>query len=273
MEQEDTRELTLYDFECEKSIYNILVVEDSKFFNNAVKSELTSDGHTVTQAFTLKEASSFIETMDFDFILLDLILPDGEGDEIIDSLPKDKRSKVIVLSADEDSERRDYIFKSGILDYFSKSNPFHLIMQDIKKLMCNIDQNSFINILIVDDSSFIRRALKSILIPKKFNIYEAKSAKDGLKILHNTEIHLLLLDYEMPEINGMQMLAKVKANRKFLELPVMMLSGSNNQSLISTSLKHGACDFIKKPYVTEELLLKIDLHVKEYINRKKNQTK
>lgn len=116
MKQDDTRESTLYDFDCQKINYKILVVEDSKFFNNAVTNDLTSNGHIVTQAFTLQEANHFIDKVEYDFILLDLILPDGEGDEIIDSMPAELRSKVIVLSGDEDVQRREYIFKAGILD-------------------------------------------------------------------------------------------------------------------------------------------------------------
>ena len=271
--ENDTREKTLYNFECKNTSYKILVVEDSKFFNNAVTNDLISEGHLVTQAFTLHEANELIGSNDFDFIILDLILPDGEGDEIIDAMPKDFRSKVIVLSGDEDSQRRDYIFKSGVLDYFSKSNVFHLIMEDIKNLICNVELNSFMNILIVDDSSFMRRMLKGVLSPKRFNIYEARSAKDGLEILKNNEIHLVLLDYEMPEMNGAQMLEKIKKNRKFLELPVIILSGNENQDVIARVLKHGASDFIKKPFATEELLLKCDLHIKEYINFKRLKQK
>ena len=273
MKQIDTREVTLYNFECKKVNYKILVVEDSKLFNKAITSEFKKDGHTITQAFTLQEAKNFIDTMDFDFILLDLILPDGEGDEIIDSMPKELRSKVIVLSGDDDAQRRDYIFKAGVLDYFSKLNSFHLIMSDIKNLMCTVEQNSFINILIVDDSSFMRRALRSVLAPKRFNIFEASGAKTGLEILQETEIHLVLLDYEMPDMNGAQMLDKIKKNKNYLNLPVIMLSGNYQDDVISRVLKHGACDFIKKPYVTEELLLKCDLHIKEHINVKRIKQK
>jgi len=271
LKKKDTKESTLYN--CIKVNYKILVVEDSKFFNNAVTKDLVSHGHKITQAFTLQEANEFIDKIEFDFILLDLILPDGEGDEIIDSMPKELRSKVIVLSGDEDSQRRDYIFKAGVLDYFSKSNPFHMIMDDIRNLLCTIEQNSFMNILLVDDSSFMRRVLKGILAPKRFNIYEAAGAKAGLEILKDVDIHLVLLDYEMPDINGAQMLEKIKRNRKFLDLPVIMLSGSNNEDVIARVLKHGACDFIKKPYVTEELLLKCDLQINNYISVKRIKQK
>jgi len=260
-------------FTDESKNHKILVVEDSEFFNKAVTKSLLADGCDVVQAFTMKEAIEHLESNKFDYILLDLILPDGEGDEIIDMLPKTIRSKVIVLSGDNDVERREHIFKSGVLDYFSKSNPFHLIMDDIKSLIKTIEQNSYINIMIVDDSSFLRKMLKAALAPRKFNIYEAKSAKEGLDLLKTNEINLILLDYEMPEMNGLEMLEKIKKNSKFLELPVIMLSGNSEKENVARALKHGASDYITKPFANEELILKCDLHVKAYLNLKQLQYK
>jgi len=192
---------------------------------------------------------------------------------MIEILSKELRAKVIVLSGNDDVQRRDYLFKSGVLDYFSKTNPFHLIMQDIKNLICTIEQNSYINVMLVDDSSFIRKMLKGVLAPKRFNIFEASSAKEGLEILKKEDIHLVLLDYEMPDMDGAQMLERIKKDIKFLELPIIMLSGNSDKEVIARVLKHGASDFIKKPFSNEELLLKCDLHVKDYINVKRMKHK
>ncbi len=255
--------------DCNNIQYNILVVDDSKVFNQKITDSLVEFGHNITQAFTLTDAKNFIENNEYDFILLDLILPDGEGDQLIDTLSMELKSKIIVLSGDEDSQRRNYIFESGILDYFSKTNPINLILEDIKKLLCVVGENKNINILIVDDSSFMRKALKNILIPKRYNIFEAKDAQDGLGVLEKEEIHLLLLDYEMPGMDGASMLEKIKQEQKFLELPVIMLSGSADKNLVARILKHGASDFIKKPFIAEELLLKCDLQVKQYLNIKR----
>ena len=272
-ESDNSRESTAYSFECKTDKFRILVVEDSKFFSTVVKKDLVSHGHEVLQAFTLAEAIEYIENEEFDFIILDLILPDGEGDEIIDSLPKTLRSKVIVLTGDEDLQRRDYIFQSGVLDYFSKTSSFSMIMEDIRELMCVVQHNSLLNILLIDDSSFMRRTLNNIIVPKRFNIYEAQDAAKGFEVLKNTEIHLILLDYEMPGMDGAEMLEQIKKNQKYMNIPIIMLSGTQNNDVVARVLKHGASDFIKKPFVTEELLLKVDLHIRAYINHKRIKQK
>jgi len=255
-----------YDTVCDKKQYKILVVDDSKTFNEKIKDGLTLLGHKITQTYSLRGAETYIKNEEFDFIILDLILPDGEGNELIDTLSKEEKSKVIVLSGDNDHQRRNHIFEAGILDYFSKSNPTHKIIDDIKKLLCTVQINSEINILLVDDSSFMRKMLSNILTPKKFNIIEAINGEDGLEALETNEIHLIILDYEMPIMDGISFIEKVKSKIAYLDLPIIMLSGNDNKNVIARALKNGASDFLKKPFATEELLLKCDLHVKNYLN-------
>jgi signal transduction histidine kinase len=195
-----------------------------------------------------------------------LILPDGEGDEIIRMVPSHIKTKIIVLSGDTDLQRRNHIFESGILDYFSKSNPTHLLIDDLNNLFYNVSKNSSINILIVDDSSFMRKLLKNTLLPKRYNIIEAKDAQDGLEKLNNNKVDLILLDLELPGIHGAEMLEIIKKQPKYLELPIIILSSNDSKDVVARVLKHGARDFIKKPFITEELLLKCDLQIRDYLN-------
>jgi DNA-binding response OmpR family regulator len=257
---------SIYNFECEEESYKILVVEDSKFFNNMLSKALKKENHRIWQAFTLSEALECISKLEFDYVLLDLILPDGDGEEIIEALPQNIKSKVVVLSGNEDIDRRNYLFETGILDYISKLNPFALIMKEILELFCSVSRNQYINILLVDDSKFILSILSKLLRNKNFNVFEAISADDGFDIIQKNEIHLLLLDYEMPDINGAEMLEKLRKDPKYLELPIVMLSSNNNKDVIARVLKNGANDFISKPFENEELLLKCNLQIKQYIN-------
>lgn len=246
--------------------YKILIIEDSKFFSKLLAKSLSKNGHHTAQAYSLREGMEQLDTKSFDYIILDLILPDGEGDQVIDALPKNIRHKVIVLSASNDIQRRDYLFEAGILDYFSKSNPLEMILKDINDLLYELKYNPRINILVVDDSAFMRRMIKNSLAPKRYNIFEANCAETGLEILKNNNINLLLLDYEMPNTNGAMMLEKIKSQTNFLSLPVIMISSKNDKDIIARVLKHGANDFIHKPFSTEELLLKCNLQIKAHIH-------
>jgi len=69
------------------------------------------------------------------------------------------------------------------------------------------------------------------------------------------------------------MLEAIKQDVKYFDLPVLMISSSDDEDTIARVLKHGACDFIKKPFVTEELILKCDFQVRNYINILQNKHK
>ena len=244
----------------------MLIIEDSKTFNNMLKRLFKNLADEIIQAFSFMEAEEYLENKEFDFIILDLILPDGEGEDLIEFLPKDLRAKTIVLSGDDDVERRNHLFKMGILDYFSKLNPMGLILEDIKKLIISIEKNKNINLLVIDDSRFMRRNIKNLLYPRKYNLFMAESAEEGLAILKEEDIHLVLLDVELPGISGINFIEIMKKNQKFIDIPVIALSSNDSPHIVARLLKHGANDFIKKPYIPEQLILKCDLHVRNYLN-------
>jgi len=246
--------------------YRILIIEDSKTFNNMLKRALKSISSEIVQAFSFMEAEEYVENEDFDFIFLDLILPDGEGEDLIDMLPRRLRNKTIVLSGDDDIQKRAHLFELGILDYFSKLTPMNLILHDIKKLIFSLEENKKINVLIIDDSSFMRKKMKNILSARRYNILLAESAKEGFDILYENDIHLILLDIELGEMSGTEFLEDIKQNKEYLHIPVIAISGNDSPHIVARLLKHGAGDFIKKPFIVEQLILKCELHIQNYKN-------
>ena len=76
---------------------SVLIVDDSKMMNNGLTRSLHEDAHEVTQAYSLADAISAIQAKEFDYILLDLILPDGDGEMLLPFVQK-KKSRVIVLT-------------------------------------------------------------------------------------------------------------------------------------------------------------------------------
>ena len=242
----------------------LLIVEDSKTYNNTLLALLRKPNYEILQAFTLKEAKEILsKNSDISYILLDLILPDGEGDELIMDLTsqKDFNPKIIVLSGNHDIQRRNYLFENGVVDYFSKDTSLNILVNDIHKLIDKLKNNKEKNILVVDDSTFVLKSITDILSKKEYSILTAKDGLAALDVLNkNPNIDLIFLDLEMPNMNGIEFLENVKIQPKFKDIPILMLSSSNNRENYARVLKHGAIDFIKKPFLAEEILLKADLH-------------
>ena len=144
----------------------ILVIEDSKTFNNFISTLLQQYRYDISQAYSLKESIDFLAIGSFDFILLDLNLPDAQGEYLIDTIKEKTDTKIIVMTGDENTNQRDEYFQKGIIDYFIKTTPIQIIASNIHSLIQTISNSKSSNILTIDDSSFVRNLLKSVTMNK-----------------------------------------------------------------------------------------------------------
>ncbi|EDZ63765.1 response regulator receiver (CheY-like & PAS domain) modulated metal dependent phosphohydrolase [Sulfurimonas gotlandica GD1] len=242
--------------------YKILIVEDTEFINNSVLKTLSRFHYSCDQAFTVKEATDKVKLKEYDFVLLDLNLPDGSGLKLLDETEYLTKAKIIILTAETDVEQREDLFKNGILDYIVKDKYFNSGVSDISKTIKELELNKNSNILVVDDSSFLQTYIGKLLGVRNYNIIHAISAEVGLEKLESHHVNLIILDMQLPGINGLELLKRIRKNKNFSDIPVIMLSGSSTAELVRDSLKAGASDFIHKPFNAEELILKADIEIK-----------
>ena len=237
----------------------ILIVEDSKMISNILKTKLEEFGYKTDRSFTLKEAKNLIQENEYMLILLDLHLPDGEGYELIDDIHDITNTKVIVLTSINEEQLREELFRYGILDYIIKDKNFIYSIYEIHKTLQRVKMLSNRKILIVDDSSFIIKQVKTVLHPRNYIVHAAKTAQEGFEVLKNESIDLIVLDMELPDMHGLEVLEKIRKNISYINIPIIALSGTLTHDVIRKILKSGGNDFIRKPFIVEEFILKIDL--------------
>lgn len=111
-------------------------------------------------------------------------------------------------------------------------------------------------ILIVDDESKIRRLVAQNLELEGFDVQTASDGNQALEVLLRSpdRADLILLDLMMPEMDGMEMLKRL---RKFSDVPVIILSAKDERPTIIEGFREGADDFVAKPFYIEELLERI----------------
>jgi len=240
---------------------NILVIEDSKTINNIIHKELTSLNFKVSQAFTFADAKEFLATKKYQLIILDLHLPDGEGSELIAHIQSLTKTKVVVLTSTQDEELREELFGYGILDYIIKDTNLLYSIQEIVKIINTITLKAKEKILIIDDSKFICKQVRTILEPRNYVVKSAFNAGSGLEKLQKEHFNLIILDMELPDMHGIKVLELIRKESQLLSIPVIVLSGTSTPEIIRNVLKNGANDFLKKPFVFEEFILKIDLWI------------
>lgn len=244
---------------------NILVAENAKLLSNIISTELKKNNYNCTQVFSLKEIEYEVSIQNYDYIILNLYLPDAEEKDLIINVKKITNSKIIVLTSKDNDELRDYLFKYGIIDYLNKEN-IEQTIKNIDKLITHIEKNNKSNILIIEDSNIIRAQEAEVLRQRNYNIFESETGKDGIKIFEKENIDLVILDLELNDMNGLKILEQIK--KKNPNVPVLMVSGTGNATSISKSLKNGASDFMRKPIIFEEFLLKTDMLI-DYFRKSK----
>lgn len=114
-------------------------------------------------------------------------------------------------------------------------------------------------ILTVDDSTTIRRIVKRALEEQGLEVFEAADGAAGLKVLeeHLSKIQLVILDWNMPGMTGIEVLKAIKANPATKDVVVMMLTSEADQNFVAEALKAGAQNYLTKPFDAKMLNLKI----------------
>ena len=104
-------------------------------------------------------------------------------------------------------------------------------------------------ILVVDDSRIMRNIVKNTFAALKIPclFLEAENGKKAYQLLENNKISLVLLDWNMPEMNGMDFLKKVRAMPDYKELPIIMVTSEAAKYNVVEALQNGATDYIIKP--------------------------
>ena len=117
-----------------------------------------------------------------------------------------------------------------------------------------------LNVLIVDDSAAIRKILVRVLsqtdLPIK-KLHEANDGSEALKILEDNEVSLVLSDINMPNVDGIELLTRIRATPKWKQLSVVMITTEGSQAKVMEAVQLGAKGYVRKPFTAEQIKEKV----------------
>ena len=117
-------------------------------------------------------------------------------------------------------------------------------------------------ILIVDDNPNNLKVVAGVLKGAGFDFRMAKSGQSALNILEKTKPDLILLDIQMPEMDGFETCKIIKQDEVNSKIPIIYLTANTDSESIRKAFKSGGVDFVTKPFKSEELLARIETHIK-----------
>ncbi len=114
-------------------------------------------------------------------------------------------------------------------------------------------------VLSVDDSSMVRKIIKGAVEVLDGELLEASDGIEALELLEEEykSVDLILLDWNMPRLDGMEVLKRLKGDRRFRSIPVMMVTTESERENIVRAIQHGAVHYLVKPFTIEELIKRI----------------
>jgi sigma-B regulation protein RsbU (phosphoserine phosphatase) len=116
-------------------------------------------------------------------------------------------------------------------------------------------------VLVIDDEASIRSLMKKILSRAGYTVFTASGGRESIELLETIVVDLIILDMNMPDMNGLEVL-KYLRSKHITGKPVLMMSGVPDSELRAESYKLGAYDFITKPEQTEVMLKRIENGIK-----------
>jgi two-component system chemotaxis response regulator CheY len=110
------------------------------------------------------------------------------------------------------------------------------------------------NILIVEDSATTRALIRAVIEDMEdFNIVEAGSGFEALKLLPTQEFNLVITDVNMPDINGLELIHFIKSNPRYSHIPLIIVSTERSEEDKKRGIALGAMSYITKPFKAQEL--------------------
>ncbi|HEY1204763.1 MAG: response regulator [Bryobacteraceae bacterium] len=118
-----------------------------------------------------------------------------------------------------------------------------------------------LDVLIVDDSAAIRKIVQRVLRQAELplgQIYEAGDGLEALKTLDSQHVDLVLADINMPNMDGLQLLERIKTSETWKHLPVVMVTTEGSESKVMSAAKMGAVGYVRKPFSAEQFRQTLD---------------
>jgi|SRR5579872_1473302 DNA-binding response OmpR family regulator len=113
------------------------------------------------------------------------------------------------------------------------------------------------NILVIDDDDIMLKAIKNILNKDGFNVVTATDGKEAFDLLEHTIYDIVITDLMLPHANGLEVVGKLRNNTANRNVGIIVVSSVGNEETITEAFRLGADDYLKKPIMAGELLMRI----------------
>ena len=223
----------------------VLVVDDDDAFRGLMRAQLSSAGYAVFDARDAASALHIARTAHPDVITVDLLMPDIDGWTLIDRLRQEAalaEIPIVVVSGASDVKTDGRLPLD--VSVVAKGEGSERLLREIGLALAG---RRGATILVAEDDADLRGVLTASLTRNGHHVIPARDGAEALAAIDRHKVDLLVLDLVMPNIDGFEVLARLKEIRRGVTIPVIVVSGADRSSNELQALRLGANVYLTKP--------------------------
>lgn len=231
---------------------SVLIVDDSLTIRMDLVEAFTAGGFHTLPCATLAEARQVLGRGPVAVVVLDVLLPDGDGIELLKELrasPTGATAIVLMLSTEADVKDRVRGLRTGADEYVGKPYEAGYVVAKARELLRarrtrrGMEQPT---VLVIDDSVTFREQLREALEAAGYAVLVAGSGEEGLRLAAGQRPHAIVVDGMLPGIDGATVIRRVRLDVALRSVPCVLLTGSEDKGAELLALDAGADGYVRK---------------------------
>ena len=251
----------------------VVIVEDDKNFSSILQDYARDHGYRSVIVYEGTKAVETIKEHRPDAVILDIMLPGKDGWQILKELkasPETAQIPVHLMSAGEAAENK--VKREGAISFMKKP----IDAGALDKLFADIVQETgeqFTQILLVEDHKAQSQALRDLMVSNGITVDQAYDGAEALKMLDKKQYQCVILDLNLPDISGLDLLDKIKADDRFISLPVIINTAMElDNASVSRLMKYADAMVVKTNKSSDRLIDEVNLFLNKVSEENPIQT-
>jgi PAS domain S-box-containing protein len=231
---------------------SVLVVDDSLTIRMDLTEALIGAGLNAVPCSTVAEARGALAQEQFSLIILDVLLPDGDGVELLKEIrgtPSHKGTAVMLLSTEAEVRDRVRGLTTGADEYIGKPYDTNYIVARARELLRRgqpVTAPPQTTILVIDDSATFREELRHALEAASYRVLTASTGDEGLRVAAHARPTAIIVDGMLPGIDGATVVRHIRLDTALRRTPCLLLTASEDRGAEVHALDAGADAFVRK---------------------------
>jgi two-component system NtrC family sensor kinase len=240
----------------------VLIVDDSLTVRMDLHEAFVADGFESVLCATGAEARAAFAATRFDVAVLDVMLPDADGVELLRELrarPGIGNTPTVLLSSEAEVRDRLHGLRTGADEYVGKPYDAGYVVARTRELLGDapLSADARPTVLVIDDSLTFRERLRELLEPEGYAVLTASSGEEGLRIAADRRPHAVIVDGIMPGIDGATVIRRIRLDAALRDTPCLLMTAADDYATELQMLDAGADAFVRKQQDLAVVLAKL----------------